>query len=108
MDQIISQGYVSGRPTLGIRGETLSAFYQHYYRLPPGLFITEVSPGTAAEAAGIQPGDILMSIDKARIYNPDDLTKALYNYDVDDTVSVMIFSGGSQKILSLTLSEYRG
>ena len=32
VDQIITQGYVSGRPTLGIYGETLSSFYQHYYR----------------------------------------------------------------------------
>ena len=38
VDQIIRQGYVSGRPTLGISGETLPSFYQYYYRFPEGLY----------------------------------------------------------------------
>ena len=90
VDQIISQGYVSGRPALGLKGESLSAFYQHYYRLPAGLFLTEIYPGTAAEQAGIQPGDILLSVDDVRIYTPEDLSKTLYNYNVGDSVNVLI------------------
>jgi serine protease Do len=37
--QLIQQGYVSGRPTLGIWGEGLSSFYQVYFRLPSGLYV---------------------------------------------------------------------
>ena len=40
VDQLIQQGYVSGRPTLGLEGETISGVYQHYYRMPKGLYIT--------------------------------------------------------------------
>ena len=36
-EQLIAQGYVSGRPTLGLEGEPLSSFDQYYYRLPAGL-----------------------------------------------------------------------
>ena len=108
VDQIISQGYVSGRPSLGIRGENLSLFYQHYYRLPAGLFITEVEPGSSAEKNGIKPGDILLGLDETRILNADDLSKALYSYNVGDQVTVGIYSGGQQKVLELTLKEYRG
>ena len=108
VDQIIAQGYVSGRPTLEIRGETLSGFYQHYYRLPPGLFITEVGPGSFAEFAGIQPGDILISVDKVRITGMDDLSNALYAYEVGDTVTVGLYSNGHQKTAELTLTESRG
>ena len=108
VDQIISQGYVSGRPSLGVKGECLSAFYQHYYRLPAGLFVTEVIPGSAAQQGGIQPGNILISIGKERIYTSDDLTKALYQYNVGDTVDAVVFVNGSQELFTLTLSEYRG
>ena len=108
VDQIIAQGYVSDRPTMGIRGEGLSAFYQHYYRLPPGLFITEVLPGTPAEQSGIQPGDILMSIDGTGIFTSEDLTRILYHYNVGDEVEILIYSGGQQKQMALTLTEYRG
>ena len=108
VDQIVAQGYVSGRPTLGVKGECLSAFYQHYYRLPAGLFVTEVIPGSAAQEGGIQPGNILLSIGKERIYSSDDLTRALYHYNVGDTVEVVVFVNGSQELFTLTLSEYRG
>ena len=108
VDQIIAQGYVSDRPTMGIKGEGLSAFYQHYYRLPPGLFITEVLPGTPAEQSGIQPGDILMSIDGTGIFTSEDLTRILYHYNVGDDVEILIYSGGYQKQMRLTLTEYRG
>ena len=108
VDQIITQGYVSGRPTMGIRGESLSAFYQRYYRLPAGIFITEVVPGSSADQAGIRPGDILISIEGDRIMNTEALGKALYLYNVGDTIAVGIYSGSTQKMLNLTLSEYRG
>ena len=108
VDQIISQGYVSGRPTLGIQGESLSAFYQHYYRLPAGLIITEVAAGSPAEQGGITPGDILMGIDDQRILGQEDLSKVLYNYNVGDTVRVLLYSSGKQHMLDLTLIEYRG
>ena len=108
VDQIISQGYVSGRPTLGIRGESLSAFYQRYYRLPAGIFITEVLPGGPADLNGIRPGDILVSIQGDRILNTEALGKALYLYNVGDTIAVGVYSGNTQRILNITLSEYRG
>ena len=108
VDQILHQGYVSGRPTLGIQGETLSNFYQHYYRLPPGLFITQVESGSYAELAGILPGDILISLDNARITSMDDLGSALFAYEVGDTVTVGLYSSGRQINVELTLTESRG
>ena len=108
VDQLIAQGYVSGRPTLGIKGEALSGFYQHYYRLPPGLFITEIAPGSSAQRAGVEIGDILVSVDGVRITGMDDLNSALYSYEVGDQVTVGIYSGGRQMTATLTLSESRG
>ena len=108
VDQIISQGYVSGRPTLGLQGESLSAFYQHYYRLPPGLFLTDVASGSPADKAGITAGDILMSIDGQQILSSEDLLTVLYGYNVGDSVELLIYSSGKQYMLELKLAEYRG
>ena len=66
-DQLIAQGYVSGRPAIGITGEPVSSFYQFYYNLPAGLYITNVEYGSDARKKGIEQGDILMSIDGNRI-----------------------------------------
>ena len=108
VDQLITQGYVSGRPTLGLEGETLSSFYQHYYRLPSGLYITGVEPGSDAEAKGIEHGDMLLSIDGNRILSMDQLKAVLFDREVGDTVEAVIFRSGQQYRVTLTLGEQKG
>ena len=105
VDQIVSQGYVSGRPTLGITGESLSTFYQHYYRMPAGLYITEVDAGSDAEKKGIQEGDMLLYLEDTRVTSMDDLKTAVYDCEVGQTVEVIIYHRGQQYKLELTLSE---
>ena len=108
VDQIIRQGYVSGRPTLGLAGETLSIFYQHYYHLPAGLVITQVDQGSYAEYHGIQEGDILLAVDETRVTTMDDLNTILYGHQVGDVVTVVIYHNGQQVALDLTLTENKG
>lgn len=108
VDQIIAQGYVSGRPSLGLQGESISIFYQRYYRLPAGLYITEVVPGSEAEANGIQPGDVLISLDGTNVYSMDELNTLLYNYSAGDTVRLVIYRGGFTASCDITLAEAHG
>ena len=108
VDQLIQQGYVSGRPTLGIEGEALSAFYQHYYRLPSGLYITHVAPGSDAYEKGIEDGDMLLSVDNQRITSMDQLKSLLYDRQVGDVVEAIIYRSGERYRVPLTLSENKG
>jgi len=108
VDQLIDQGYVSGRPTLGLTGEALSTFYQRYYRLPAGLYITAVDAGSYAAYYGIEPGDILLAIDDVRIITMDDLNAVLYNHEIGDIVTAVIYRGGQQASVELTLTENKG
>ena len=108
VDQLIDQGYVSGRPTLGIYGEGVSSFYQHYYRMPAGLYITQVQLGSDAASRGIIPGDILISIDNTRIANMDDLNSVIYNYNPGDSVTVVFYRQGFQYQVDLVLAEANG
>ncbi len=108
VDQLITQGYVSGRPTLGIEGEALSSFYQHYYRLPAGLYITHVAPGSDAYNQGIEDGDMLLSVDNQRITTMDELKAVLFDREVGETVEVIIFRAGERYRVQLTLSEHKG
>ena len=106
--QLINQGYVSGRPTMGITGEGVSVFYQRYYRLPAGLYITEVEPDSCSALVGIQYGDILISVDDMRIGSMEDLNTVLYNHQVGDSVNAIIYRAGRQYSVTLTLTESRG
>ena len=108
VDQLIDQGYVSGRPALGIYGEGVSSFYQHYYRMPAGLYITQVDLNSDAASHGIIPGDILLSVNNTRISTMDDLNNAIYNYTPGESVTVVFYRQGFQYQLDLVLGESKG
>ena len=105
VNQIIEMGYVSGRPSIGFSGEGISLFYQRFYRLPSGMYITDITPGSNAEQVGLQEGDILISVDDTRIYDQSDLDTLLYGYTAGDTVTIIIYRGGYTMQASLTLEE---
>ena len=105
VEQIIEQGYVSGRPWLGITGESISLFYQRYYRLPSGMYITEVSPNSNAARAGLEVGDILISVDDTKVYSQTDLDTLLYHYSAGDTVTIVIYRGGYALQADIVLEE---
>ena len=105
VDQLVTQGYVSGRPTIGISGEEVSSFYQLYYRLPEGLYITEVAADSDAAAKGIQEGDILLQVNDTRITSQDDLDSLLYGCQVGDTLEIIIYRSGKQYSGTITVQE---
>ena len=108
VDQIIAQGYVSGRPILGVAGESLSALHQHFYHLPAGLYITAVKYGSPADLCGMEEGDILLSIDDYRITDSDSLKAALYAYNAGDTVTITIYRNGTTASTTVVLAEDQG
>lgn len=105
VSQILNQGYVSGRPFLGITGERLSVFYQRYYRLPAGLYVTAVAEDSSAADVGIVPGDILLSIDGTNIRTQNELDTALYHYAAGDQMDIVIYRSGYTMQATLTLAE---
>ena len=110
VEQLITQGYVSGRPSLGITGSTVSTWEQRYYNLPAGVLVSEVDPEGCAADSGIVSGDIILYLDTARVEGSDDLTTALYAYEAGDTVTLTLYSyrTNQQFRVTLTLDEATG
>ena len=55
LDELISQGYVSGRPAIGNEGQTLDLRTQFFFQMPSGVVITAVEPGSDAAAKAWSP-----------------------------------------------------
>ena len=105
VNQLISQGYVSGRPELGIVGEGVSTFYQLYYRLPQGLYITEVLEGSSAAEAGLAVGNILISIDGIPITAMSVLKTTLYSYTPGDQIRAIVYRNYRQYEVNMIVGE---
>ena len=103
--QLIHQGYVSGRPSIGISGEPISPLYQYYYRLPAGLFINIVTQGSDAAARGLEPGDILISLNGKSITSDQELSEFLYGCQVGDAVQAVIYRNKTRYTVTLTIEE---
>ncbi|MBO5837984.1 MAG: trypsin-like peptidase domain-containing protein [Oscillospiraceae bacterium] len=105
VDQLLSQGYVSGRPSIGFTGQTITSFDRLYYHLPQGVYITQVETGSDAAKKGISTGDILTHIGQTRIADMDSLEKQLFAYNAGATIPVTIYRSGKTYSLKITLGE---
>jgi S1-C subfamily serine protease len=79
-----------------------------------GVLTVEVTKGSAAAAAGLQGmrrnrqgdlilGDVIVEIDQEPIASLDDMMRVLDQYNVGDTVSVVVLRNGRRLTLPVTL-----
>lgn len=94
-----------GKPDLGIDGEAVVSFYQRYYRLPEGMFITDVQPDSNAAVNGLKEGDILISLDGTKITDMESLEDFLSTCQVGDSIQATIYRSHQQLTLELTVED---
>jgi serine protease Do len=68
-----------------------------------GAEITEVSPNTAAENAGLKSGDVILKIDDQKITDPSALNDAVKNHKPYDEVEILFLRNGKEKKTKATL-----
>jgi serine protease Do len=105
VDQLIQYGYVKGRPLLGISGREITSVMSQQYGLPQGIYITELSPESGAQASGMKKGDVLISLADTDVKTMKDLDNVKKNYKSGDTVNAVVVRNNSKINLKLTFSE---
>ncbi len=66
-----------------------------------GVYINEVTKGSAADDAGIKKGDVLVKVDSTVVRTPSDLQVAVNRYHPGDKASVIVIREGKQKVLEV-------
>jgi 2-alkenal reductase len=64
-----------------------------------------ITPGSAAERAGLQDGDIITGINDTRIDANTSLRQLLLQYRPGDTVNLLVLRGGAERTIEVTLGE---
>lgn len=105
VDELIYNGYVTGRPQIGISGVDLSESNSNYLGIPMGVYVRAVSKGSAAEIAGIKPGDVIIGIEDEAIKTMDELNTIKNNYKAGDTITLKIYRTGEDIDIRLTLQD---
>lgn len=105
IDDLINYGYVVGRPQIGITSTNVDAEMAQRFNMPEGVYVYSVTPGSAAEAAGIRQGDIITGIQGQTVKTTDELNKIKDEYDAGDTITLTVVRSGETLEMSLTLQE---
>ena len=92
-------------PSLGLSGEDVPEVYQRYYALPAGVCITHVEDGSAAGAAGVAAGDILMALNGTAVAGTQELDAVLASCQPGQTVQLLLYRDKQQVTLSVTLPK---
>ena len=93
---IMTNGYVTNKPYLGITPQNLTENMAAMYRydISSGVFVCSVEDGSAAAKAGLQMGDVITKVDNTKITSVDDLNAAKKKYSAGDTSSLEIYRNG--------------
>jgi len=104
-EDLITKGYVSGKAYFGIGADTLPASVNQYYGLPAGAYVVSVEPGSCAEKAGLEVGDIITALGDTPITSSDELISAKKAYRAGDTTTVTVSRSGGDIVLDITFDE---
>jgi len=87
------------------RKRALLGVFTDVGRTRDGATIDRVSPGSAAEKAGLRAGDLIIRIDSNDVSNAGDLTRVVRGYYGGDEVTVVYKRNGKQRQTTATLGE---
>ena len=104
IEDIMTNGYVTNKPYLGITGGTMTEQMaaQYRYDVTSGVFVYSVEEGSAAEKAGLQMGDVITRVDDSSVSSLEDLTAVKKQYSAGDTVTLTVYRQGETITVNLT------
>ncbi len=105
-DDLINIGYVSGKAYMGVSFDSrYNSMYSQYYGMPLGAYVGEVTPGTAADRAGLKAGDIITAIGDYTIEGYNDVKGALRRFSAGETAVLTVYRAGDEIHLNITFDE---
>ncbi|MDP0491897.1 MAG: S1C family serine protease [Verrucomicrobiota bacterium JB023] len=92
------------KPFLGVGSEPLDETLSLHLGVDQGLIVRRVHPGSGADLAGLQPHDILLSVDGQKVASPVALKDAVAQCHVGQEVPVEIIRRGEGENLTVKLT----
>jgi S1-C subfamily serine protease len=108
LTQVLQHGRVR-RARLGIAGDQVRL--PQRLRVKTGLTqeaavrVVEVQPGSPAHSGGLEPGDVIVGLDKETVTGIDDIARVLDGSRIDKRVSIRILRDGRLETIEIVPTE---
>lgn len=113
INDLISKGYVTGRPILGITCIQVSEYVAAIQGMTPGLYVTNIEKDLAIAKSELVVGDTITKINGISVTSVDGVSEIIKDMKPGDTVSVTVVRTDSlgrdtEMTFDVILSEYSG
>lgn len=106
LNELMTTGTVKNTtPKIGITGTEISSAVKRYYNLPvdSGVLVASVEPGSCAEAAGLEAGDVIVKADGTEISTMDELVKIKNKHKAGEKMTLTLARSDGDVDIELTL-----
>lgn len=104
IDDLIKQGYVSGRVKIGIMGTAVTAGEAYYKNIPQGILISEVIEDGPCDNGKIKAGDIVVALDDHEIKSFNDIYTALMDYSEGDKATLKVYRPDTEEYIEVKIT----
>jgi S1-C subfamily serine protease len=110
VEQMIAHPGITQPPVQAFLGVGLAQVTQGFrnqtnYHGQGGVGVTQVLSGSAADQAGLNPGDVILKMNGKAYNDPQTLSNAIAKMHAGDKVNLEIWSNGSKRLVQLTLGS---
>lgn len=106
LEDLMTHGYVTGKPYLGISVSTVSAVTaQQYQNMVVGAYVNTVNEDSCAETAGLKVGDIITQVDGTDITTSAELIDAKNAHKAGEEMTLTVYRDSEYITLKVTLDE---
>ncbi|MCK2182705.1 DegQ family serine endoprotease [Halomonas getboli] len=99
------QGSDAAPTRLGVAVQALDEAQQSKLKLDHGVQVTQIDPEGIAAAAGIRPGDVLVSIGQQAVESPEQLAELVAELPAGSAVPVRLYRDGRSYYVALRLAD---
>ena len=93
------------RPYIGITGMDLDEETAKANDLVVGIYVKAVDDFSAAEKAGVKPGDVIIEADGQKITTMDELNELKNKHKIGEQMTLKVNRDGQERDLTVTLDE---
>lgn len=114
IEEIIANGYVSGRAKIGITGTTIDSVTARYYDVPEGVQIITIEENSSLMYTEAKVGDIIIGFDGKNISSMEDLQSILTECSPGDEVELTLYRYSATRMndrtftVTIRLGENKG
>lgn len=105
ISELIDNGYVTGRPVIGIGGRAVTEQDAAAYNLKVGVYVSSMTADSPAYMAGVKIGDIIVECNGKEIETVDDINKIKNQFSPGDKLKIKVYRQGEYKDITLVLGE---